>query len=189
MIQPAKSMRYRLGPYLIESDNVESDNVDSDNVDSDNRIILHGDAVVRMPPKSVDLLLCLLDHNGGIAAKERLIARLWPDTVVQESSLAQAILKLRRSLKEGFGDGEIIQTISKRGYRLTVAVAVAVAVTVEATVTRQRTADEPAVLSQLSAVDNTANEALQIDRSAARNCRLILMAGLVVAGLALTWFR
>ena len=181
MIQPAKSMRYRLGPYLIYSDNV----------DSDNRIILHGDAVVRMPPKSVDLLLCLLDHNGGIAAKERLIARLWPDTVVQESSLAQAILKLRRSLKEGFGDGEIIQTISKRGYRLTVAVAVAVAVavTVEDTVTRQRTADEPAVLSQLSAVDNTANEALQMDRSAARNCRLILMAGLVVAGLALTWFR
>ena len=175
MIQPAKSMRYRLGPYLIYSDNV----------DSDNRIILHGDAVVRMPPKSVDLLLCLLDHNGGIAAKERLIARLWPDTVVQESSLAQAILKLRRSLKEGFGDGEIIQTISKRGYRLTVAVAV----TVEDTVTRQRTADEPAVLSQLSAVDNTANEALQMDRSAARNCRLILMAGLVVAGLALTWFR
>ncbi len=188
MIQPAKSMRYRLGPYLIYSDNV-----DSDNVDSDNRIILHGDAVVRMPPKSVDLLLCLLDHNGGIAAKERLIARLWPDTVVQESSLAQAILKLRRSLKEGFGDGEIIQTISKRGYRLTVAVAVAV--TVEATVSRQRTADEPAVLSQLSAVDNTANEALQMDRSAARNCRLIMMAGLVVAGvalalaLALPWFR
>ena len=147
--------------------------------------------MVRMPPKSVDLLLCLLDHNGGIAAKERLIARLWPDTVVQESSLAQAILKLRRSLKEGFGDGEIIQTISKRGYRLTVAVAV----TVEATVSRQRTADEPAVLSQLSAVDNTANEALQMDRSAARNCRLILMAGLVVAGLALAlalalpWFR
>ena len=147
--------------------------------------------MVRMPPKSVDLLLCLLDHNGGIAPKERLIARLWPDTVVQESSLAQAILKLRRSLKEGFGDGEIIQTISKRGYRLTVTVAVAVtvAVTVEETVSRQRTADEPAVLSQLSAVDNTANEALQIDRSAARNCRLILMAGLVVAGLALTWFR
>lgn len=143
--------------------------------------------MVGMPPKSVDLLLCLLDHNGGIAPKERLIARLWPDTVVQESSLAQAILKLRRSLKEGFGDGEIIQTISKRGYRLTVAVAVAVAV--EDTVSRQRTADEPAVLSQLSAVDNTANEALQIDRSAARNCRLILMAGLVVAGLALTWFR
>ncbi len=140
-----------------------------------------------MPPKSVDLLLCLLDHNGGIAPKERLIARLWPDTVVQESSLAQAILKLRRSLKEGFRDGEIIQTISKRGYRLTVAVAVAVAV--EDTVSRQRTADEPAVLSQLSAVDNTANEALQMDRSAARNCRLILMAGLVVAGLALTWFR
>ena len=181
-------MGYRLGPYVVDSDNVESDNVESDN-----RIILHGDAVVRMPPKSVDLLLCLLDHNGGIAPKERLIARLWPDTVVQESSLAQAILKLRRSLKEGFGDGEIIQTISKRGYRLTVAVAVAVAVTVavtvEDTVSRQRTADEPAVLSQLSAVDNTANEALQIDRSAARNCRLILMAGLVVAGLALTWFR
>jgi DNA-binding winged helix-turn-helix (wHTH) protein len=115
--------------------------------------------------------------------------------VVQESSLAQAILKLRRSLKEGFGDGEIIQTISKRGYRLTVAVAVAV--TVEDTVTRQRTADELAVLSQLSAVDNTANEALQMDRSAARNCRLILMAGLVVTGvalalalaLALPWFR
>ena len=125
--------------------------------------------MVRMPPKSVDLLLCLLDHNGGIAPKERLIARLWPDTVVQESSLAQVILKLRRSLKEGFGDGEIIQTISKRGYRLTVAVTV----TVEDTVSRQR----------------TANEALQIDRIAARNCRLILMAGLVVAGLALTWFR
>lgn len=147
--------------------------------------------MVGMPPKSVDLLLCLLDHNGGIAPKERLIARLWPDTVVQESSLAQAILKLRRSLKEGFRDGEIIQTISKRGYRLTVAVAV----TVEATVSRQRTADEPAVLSQLSAVDNTANEALQMDRSTARNCRLILMAGLVVAGLALAlalalpWFR
>lgn len=50
-------MRCRLGSYLV---------------DSANRIILYGDAVVQMPPKSVDLLLCLLDHDGGIALKKTL---------------------------------------------------------------------------------------------------------------------
>lgn len=157
-------MRYRLGPYLV---------------DSATRIILHGDAVVRMPPKSVDLLLCLLEHSGGFAPKEALITRLWPDTVVQESSLAQAILTLRRSLKEGFGDREIIQTIPRRGYRLTVTV------TGEGAVSRRKTADESHVPAPLSAVDNTASKALQKERSAASQYRLIVVAGLVLAGLVL----
>lgn len=163
-------MRYRLGPYLV---------------DSATRIVQHGDAEVRIPPKSVDLLLCLLEHSGGFAPKEALIAKLWPDSVVQESSLAQAVLALRRSLKEGFGDREIIQTIPRRGYRLTMTAIP------EEVVSGHRTAEGNDVPVPLSAVDNSSNEASDMKRRAARRYGLIVVFALVMAGiaLALTGFR
>ena len=43
----------------------------------------------------------LVENRGHILEKDELIKQLWPDTFVEESSLAQNIFQLRRALKEG----------------------------------------------------------------------------------------
>jgi len=53
--------------------------------------------------------------------KQEFLARLWPDTVVEEAALAENISRLRRALGEGEGQ-RLIATVPKRGYRFEAAV-------------------------------------------------------------------
>src|SRR2546425_626488 len=46
---------------------------------------------VPMAPKVGETLLVLVEHAGSVVTKERLMARVWPDTFVEESNLAQNI--------------------------------------------------------------------------------------------------
>jgi TolB-like protein/Tfp pilus assembly protein PilF len=54
--------------------------------------------------------------------KDTLLKEIWPDTFVEEGSLAQNISTLRRVLTEGRDGKELIETIPKRGYRFIAAV-------------------------------------------------------------------
>ncbi|MBS0363477.1 MAG: winged helix-turn-helix domain-containing protein [Proteobacteria bacterium] len=70
--------------------------------------------------KPLELLHELLLRAGELASKEELLAAVWPDVSVVEASLTTAMLKLRRALGDGDGDGEraIIETVPRIGYRL-----------------------------------------------------------------------
>jgi TolB-like protein len=50
--------------------------------------------------------------------------RLWPDSSVDESSLAQSIFQLRKTLGEHHSNWQFIETIPKRGYRFSATVRV-----------------------------------------------------------------
>jgi hypothetical protein len=66
-------------------------------------------------------LLCLLAASAdAVVAREDIINTLWPRVIVNENSLTRAISDLRRALTPA-GDqrSALIQTIPKRGYRLT----------------------------------------------------------------------
>ncbi len=66
-------------------------------------------------------LLCLLAASAdAVVAREDIITVLWPRVVVNENSLTRAVSDLRRALTAA-GDkrSALIQTIPKRGYRLT----------------------------------------------------------------------
>jgi TolB-like protein/DNA-binding winged helix-turn-helix (wHTH) protein/Tfp pilus assembly protein PilF len=67
--------------------------------------------------KAVETLLVLVENAGHVMGKETLLERVWPGTFVNESTLAQNILTLRKALgKQGSGE-DYIGTVPKRGYR------------------------------------------------------------------------
>jgi Tol biopolymer transport system component/DNA-binding winged helix-turn-helix (wHTH) protein len=89
---------YEFGPYRI---------------DSANRLLHRGGEPVVLKAKAADTLLLLLDRAGEVVEKEELMAKLWPDSFVEEANLTQNIYVLRKALD----DADHIETIPRRGYR------------------------------------------------------------------------
>jgi len=86
-------------------------------IDSVERVLLRADEPVPLTPKVFDLLLLLVENNGHVIEKEKLMNEIWPGTFVEEGNLTQNISVLRRVLSAGADGHEFIQTIPRRGYR------------------------------------------------------------------------
>jgi DNA-binding winged helix-turn-helix (wHTH) protein/tetratricopeptide (TPR) repeat protein len=91
--------------------------LDGFTVDLGSRLLLRGDRQVPLTPKAFDTLAALLERPGEVMSKEELIARVWPDTFVEEGILTQNIYTLRRALQEAGGERVYIETVPRRGYR------------------------------------------------------------------------
>jgi DNA-binding winged helix-turn-helix (wHTH) protein len=74
---------------------------------------------VPLTPKAFDVLAALLEQPGRVVSKDELLQKVWPDTFVEESNLAYNVFALRKALGETAGGGRYIETVPKRGYRLT----------------------------------------------------------------------
>lgn len=81
------------------------------------RELLREGASVILPAKVFDLLKLLIEQNGQTLEKDRLLAELWPDTFVEESSLTQLVFQLRKTLGESASKQQYIETVPRRGYR------------------------------------------------------------------------
>ena len=81
------------------------------------RILLRDGLPVPLTPKAFETLLVLVENSGRVLTKEEMLQRVWPDTTVEETTLAQNIFTLRKAL--GSSGQQLIQTIPKRGYRFT----------------------------------------------------------------------
>lgn len=99
-IAEQKPRGYEFGPFRVEVDE---------------RLLFRGEERVALPPKVVDTLFVLIENRGRLLEKSVLLDAVWPDTYVEESSLAQNISLLRKAL----GDDAYIETLPKRGYRFT----------------------------------------------------------------------
>src|SRR5215831_437735 len=73
---------------------------------------------VRLEPKVMEVLLCLAEHPGETLSKEQLFQAVWPNIVVTEDVLRRCIGELRRAFDDDARNPAIIETVSKRGYRL-----------------------------------------------------------------------
>jgi len=101
-MQISESPVYAFGPFRL---------------DPAERRLLRGDEPVPLPPKLLDTLVALVEADGRLVAKEALMQRLWPDTVVEEVNLARNVSLLRKALGE-LDDGRgYIETVPKSGYR------------------------------------------------------------------------
>jgi Tol biopolymer transport system component/DNA-binding winged helix-turn-helix (wHTH) protein len=78
----------------------------------------HGDEVVRLEPKVMQVLVCLCETPGEVVTRETLIARVWPDVFVTDDVLHRAIRTLRRVFQDETVAPTVIETIRKRGYRV-----------------------------------------------------------------------
>ena len=86
-------------------------------VDPVERVLFHAGEPVTLTAKVFDILLVLVENNGHIVEKDRLMKAIWPDTFVEEGNLTQNISLLRKILAAGEKGHPYIQTIPRRGYR------------------------------------------------------------------------
>lgn len=75
-----------------------------------------------LQPRVFDTALYFVQHAGTVLAKDRMLADLWPHSVVEENNLTQAVSALRRALGEVRGENRFIATVPRRGYCFVAAV-------------------------------------------------------------------
>lgn len=86
-------------------------------LDEAERCLLRKGQPVSLTPKAFDTLLVLVRRGGHVVEKDEMLKEVWPDTFVEEATLAQNIFTLRKALGQG-KDGELyIETVPRRGYR------------------------------------------------------------------------
>jgi len=73
---------------------------------------------VSIQPKVLALLFHLARNRERVVAGKELLRELWPDEVVTSSSLARAISLARAALGDRGSRDHLIQTVTRRGYRL-----------------------------------------------------------------------
>src|SRR5215469_669608 len=77
---------------------------------------------IRVEPKMMQVLVLLAQHSGEVVSKEQLVHEVWRDTFVSDDVLVRCISGLRKVFGDDAARPEIIETVSKRGYRLLVPV-------------------------------------------------------------------
>jgi len=83
-----------------------------------NRIV-RGGTESRVERRVMDVLVCLASHAGEVVSRETLNAQVWGDVVVTDQAVTNCISELRHLLGDDRSTHRIIETIPKRGYRLT----------------------------------------------------------------------
>ncbi len=86
-----------------------------------NRVTRDGIAV-RLRPQLMDLLVCLASRPGAVLGRDELVASVWDGRWVVESAVSRCVAELRAVFADSVQRPRIIETISKRGYRLIAAV-------------------------------------------------------------------
>src|SRR5215469_14204869 len=72
---------------------------------------------VPLTPRVFETLLYMVEHHDAVLDKERIMEAVWPDSIVEENNLAQAISKVRQVFGETPGSDSYIVTVPGRGYR------------------------------------------------------------------------
>jgi predicted ATPase/DNA-binding winged helix-turn-helix (wHTH) protein len=85
-------------------------------------LLLEDDQPVRLGSRAFDILVALVERPGEVVNKAELIARVWPNTVVEETNLRYQIASLRKALGDGQGPARYIKNIAGRGYRFVASV-------------------------------------------------------------------
>src|SRR6266853_3411095 len=80
------------------------------------RMLLEDGKPLRLGSRALELLIALVEHAGETIQKDQLIARVWPDTVVDEGALRVHVAALRKALGDGRGGNRFIANIPGRGY-------------------------------------------------------------------------
>ncbi|HEX5731701.1 MAG TPA: winged helix-turn-helix domain-containing protein [Blastocatellia bacterium] len=86
-------------------------------LDPAERLLLRDGQAVQLTAKAFDTLLVLVENSGQVVKKDYLLEQVWSDTVVEESTLAQNIFTLRKTLGEDSHENRFIETVPKFGYR------------------------------------------------------------------------
>ena len=80
------------------------------------RLLLDGEKPLPLGSRALDILIALAERAGETIRKDELIARAWPDTIVEEGALRVHVAALRKALGDGRDGKRCIANIPGRGY-------------------------------------------------------------------------
>jgi hypothetical protein len=69
---------------------------------------------VSLTPKAFDTLRVLVERGGHAVSKDELMAKVWPDTTVEEATLAQNIFAVRKVLGTGESAFDLSNDVRRR---------------------------------------------------------------------------
>lgn len=82
------------------------------------RLLFRRSRAFPLPERIFQILLMLVEANGGVVQRDAIALRVWPDAAVADGNIAQHIYLLRRILGEHARDRGIVMAVSRQGYRL-----------------------------------------------------------------------
>ena len=94
---------FRVGEWLVEP--------------SLDRLSRNGN-VLHIRPQLTNLLVLLARHAGRTVSKDEILTKVWDGQFVAESGMTRCIAEIRQALGDDARDPKIVETITKRGYRL-----------------------------------------------------------------------
>lgn len=162
-------------------------------IDASSRQLQRSDGTpVSLTPRVFDTLLLLVQHAGEGLGKDLMMAKIWPNRIVEENNLSQNISLLRRVLGANAGDHRYILTEPGQGYRFIEPVRLDTG-HVNTSVVGERPRLEPPAASPggIAIADDAASASLHADRTRKPWRRRALALGLVAAvlvGLIGGWF-
>jgi predicted ATPase len=106
------------------------------------RMLLDDGEPLRLGSRAFDILVALVERAGETIPRDQLIARTWPDTVVEEGALRVHLAALRKALGDGRAGRRYIVNNPGRGY------------TFVAPVTREHTRADDAPADETGAANN-----------------------------------
>ncbi len=93
---------YVFGPFIL---------------DPSERLLTRDGEAVPLRAKAFDTLCVLVSNAGRLMSKDVLIQQVWPETFVEENSLSQSVLLIRKALGGEREGARYIETVPGRGYR------------------------------------------------------------------------
>lgn len=90
---------------------------DEFSVDPSHRVLQKNGETIYLNPKTLDLLLALIERSGEIVSKDELLDAVWSGQFVEEGNLTVNISLLRKALGDTKRNKRYIVTVSGTGYK------------------------------------------------------------------------
>ena len=86
-------------------------------IDLERRELWHAETRVHVEPQVFDLLVYLVQNRDRVVSKDDLIASVWGDRIVSESTLTSRINSARKVVGDSGADQKLIRTVPRKGFR------------------------------------------------------------------------
>ena len=80
------------------------------------RVLFEDGKPLRLGSRALDILVALVERSGETISKQELIARTWPETIVEEAALRVHVAAVRKVLGDGRPGRRYIANNPGRGY-------------------------------------------------------------------------
>jgi predicted ATPase/DNA-binding winged helix-turn-helix (wHTH) protein len=80
------------------------------------KVLIKENRPVALGSRALDILIGLVEQAGEVVSHRELVKRVWPDVIVEESSLRVHMAALRRALGDGRDGARYITNVPGRGY-------------------------------------------------------------------------